>query len=63
MDYIIQQGGKLLVHCHAGMGRTALIIGAYLIYAGIASNDKEAIKLVKAERPKCFGSAYNRVFI
>jgi len=43
MDYIIKNGGKVLVHCHAGQGRTALVIGACLIYSGFARDDKEAI--------------------
>lgn len=63
MDFVIKQGGKLLVHCHAGQGRTALIIGAYLIYAGIASDASEAIKLTKQGRPTCFSKSYNRDFI
>ncbi|CDW87041.1 protein tyrosine phosphatase domain-containing protein 1 [Stylonychia lemnae] len=59
MDYIIKGGGKCLVHCHAGQGRTALIIGAYLIISGTASDDKEAIKQTKKNRPKCFSKSYN----
>ena len=43
MDFIIKQGGKALVHCHAGQGRTAILIGAYLLYACIAKDDSEAI--------------------
>ena len=43
MDFIIKSGGKVLVHCHAGQGRTALLIGAYLIISGTAKDDKECI--------------------
>lgn len=43
MDFIVRNGGKCLVHCHAGQGRTALVIGAYLIISGLAKDDKEAI--------------------
>lgn len=44
MDFIVKQGGKVLVHCHAGQGRTAVVIGAYLIYSGHAADDKEAVR-------------------
>ena len=31
-----ERRNKVLVHCHAGQGRTAIIIGAYLLYGGIS---------------------------
>ena len=43
MQYIIGSGGKILVHCHAGQGRTAIIIGAYLLFSGLAKNAQDAI--------------------
>lgn len=63
MDYVIKNGGKLLVHCHAGQGRTALVIGAYLMYSGLAKDDKEAIILTRKGRPKCFSKKYNKAFV
>lgn len=63
MDFVIKNGGKVLVHCHAGQGRTALVIGAYLIYSGIARNAAESIKLTRLNRPKCFSKGYNCKFI
>jgi len=60
MDFIIKSGGKVLVHCHAGQGRTALVIGAYLIVAGIAKDHNDAIKLTRLNRPKCFSKGYNQ---
>ena len=63
MDFIIRAGGKVLVHCHAGQGRTALVIGAYFLVAGIAKEENEAIKLTKLNRPKCFSKSYNKRFI
>jgi protein tyrosine phosphatase domain-containing protein 1 len=64
VDFIIRNNnGKVLVHCHAGMGRTALLVGAYLLYSGIATDDKDAIKIAKASRPKCFEKSYNVKFM
>ena len=34
MQYIKENNGKILVHCHAGQGRTAVIIGAFLLFSG-----------------------------
>lgn len=45
------------------MGRTAVLVGAYLIYSGVAQDDKEAIKITKANRPKCFEKSYNVKFM
>ena len=63
MDYVIKNGGKILVHCHAGQGRTALVIAAYLLYCGLAKDDDEAIKLVRKGRKKCFSKKYNKTFV
>jgi len=64
MDFIIKHGeGKVLIHCHAGRGRTALLIGAYLIFSGLARDDVEAIEQTKRGRPKCFSSGYNKKFM
>ena len=62
MDFIIRSGGKVLVHCHAGQGRTASLIGAYLMYAGFAKDDEEAIAITRRGRPKCYSKGNNRRF-
>lgn len=68
MHQIILQGGpqrknKVLVHCHAGQGRTAIIIGAYLLYAGLASTAQEAIQISQRDRAKLFTHTYNREYL
>lgn len=63
MDFIIKGGGRVLVHCHAGQGRTALVIGTYLLYSGIAKDTDDAVKQTKKNRPKCFSKAYNVTFL
>lgn len=40
-------GKRVFVHCHAGTGRTALVICSYLLYSGMASSAQEAIRLTK----------------
>lgn len=63
MEFVIKQGGKVLVHCHAGQGRTAILIGAYLIYSGLAKDDQDAIVQTRKGRPKCFSKYYNRTYM
>eukprot|EP00730_Choanoeca_flexa_P018715 TRINITY_DN9120_c0_g1_i1.p1 TRINITY_DN9120_c0_g1~~TRINITY_DN9120_c0_g1_i1.p1 ORF type:complete len:363 (+),score=54.83 TRINITY_DN9120_c0_g1_i1:308-1396(+) len=51
MAGVVQDGGRVAVHCHAGRGRTGLIIACYLIYAdGLTA--AQAIHLVRQKRPK-----------
>lgn len=68
MHKIILDGGsqlnnKILVHCHAGQGRTAIIIGAYLLYAGITDSAPDAVKICKQGRPKLFKNKSNVVYL
>jgi protein-tyrosine phosphatase len=49
MDICISEGKKVAVHCHAGRGRTGLIICAYLIYKYSYTADK-AVEEFKRSR-------------
>jgi protein-tyrosine phosphatase len=57
------EGNKVFVHCHAGMGRTAIVCCAYLIFAGIASSGKDAISIVQTQRPGALGKKNAQNFI
>ncbi len=49
MSFSLANGNKVAVHCHAGRGRTGLIIAAWMIYNDNISA-KEAIKIVRSKR-------------
>ncbi|CAC9523506.1 putative phosphatase [Leishmania infantum JPCM5] len=62
MDYHIKQKGKVLVHCHAGLGRTGLMIACYYVYSQHIPSD-EAIALVRKMRPGAIQTTRQAQFI
>lgn len=49
MDFVLKKNCKVAVHCHAGKGRTGLVICAYLIYKrGFTA--QQAVWLFKSKR-------------
>ncbi|XP_012563118.2 protein tyrosine phosphatase domain-containing protein 1 isoform X1 [Hydra vulgaris] len=50
MDFALQNG-KVAVHCHAGLGRTGVLIACYLIYS-LRCSANEAIHKMRLSRPK-----------
>lgn len=46
-----RQGMRMLVHCHAGLGRTGLVVAAFLVYAHGISPDG-AVAHVRERRPR-----------
>jgi len=52
----MREGKRIAVHCHAGRGRTGLVIAAYLIY----SQNYKAIDAIKFFKEKRSGSALNK---
>lgn len=49
-ECVIAQGGKVAVHCKAGLGRTGCLIGAYLIYT-YGFTAQEVIAYMRFMRP------------
>ena len=50
VDSMIQSGNRIVVHCHAGMGRTNLMIASYLMHnSGLVP--EKALSLVREKRP------------
>jgi atypical dual specificity phosphatase len=45
----VEAGGKTLVHCGYGLGRTGTMLAAYLVRRGLRPT--EAIERIRAERP------------
>eukprot|EP00270_Netrium_digitus_P015899 TRINITY_DN5624_c0_g1_i1.p1 TRINITY_DN5624_c0_g1~~TRINITY_DN5624_c0_g1_i1.p1 ORF type:complete len:117 (+),score=23.75 TRINITY_DN5624_c0_g1_i1:23-352(+) len=46
----VEQGKKVLVHCHAGLGRTGLVIACHLVHMRLHSA-MDAVHLVQQQRP------------
>lgn len=45
---ILERGGRVLVHCRGGLGRTGLVVARLLVKQGMAA--EEAIRLTRAVR-------------
>lgn len=50
MDMYISKGKRVMIHCHAGMGRTGIICAAYLIYSGRAMFMEQALEILRKHR-------------
>lgn len=50
IESVVEHGGKAAVHCHAGLGRTGLVIACYLVYRE-RMTPLQAIRAVRRDRP------------
>jgi protein tyrosine phosphatase domain-containing protein 1 len=61
-DLTISEGGKISVHCHAGRGRTLLVICSWLIYHD-RMPAQETIALAVAKRQGVLTRSSQREFL
>jgi hypothetical protein len=52
IDEAVKSGGKILVHCHAGISRSPSMVCAYFMYKGHSWD--EALDFVRSKRPQVF---------
>lgn len=52
--YFRSKGLRVLVHCHAGAQRSAIIVLAYLLYRGHFKNVTDGSKYIVSRRPIAF---------
>ncbi|XP_041975630.1 uncharacterized protein LOC121730577 isoform X2 [Aricia agestis] len=50
LSFAVQQG-RVAIHCHAGLGRTGVLIACYLVYS-MRMRANDAIRLVRRRRPR-----------
>ncbi|EGR33826.1 protein tyrosine phosphatase domain protein 1 protein, partial [Ichthyophthirius multifiliis] len=62
IDFIISQGYKISVHCHAGTGRTGLVIASWLIFNEGMSYE-QARNLFKQKRKGGLGKNIQKIFL
>ena len=54
--YINKLNKKIIVHCHAGFGRTAIVLACYYIFSKKISAEKARKMIRKGGRKRCLGS-------
>jgi protein-tyrosine phosphatase len=55
------EGGRVVVHCRGGLGRSGMIAALLLIEAGVGS--KEAVNLVRKARPGAIETVQQEAYV
>jgi len=63
MMSVLQGGGKIAVHCHAGYGRTGVAIACVQLYRNSALMPETAISDIRSHRRKCVQTAKQQAFV
>jgi protein-tyrosine phosphatase len=61
LEAILDDGGKLLVHCRGGLGRAGTIAACLLVERGVAAED--AMARVRAKRPGAIETLSQEAFV
>lgn len=61
MIRVEERGGKVLVHCEAGLGRTGTVLACYLVLKGFSA--EQAIERVRSVRPGAIESISQVIFV
>jgi ADP-ribosyl-[dinitrogen reductase] hydrolase len=61
IDALLARGGRLAIHCAAGLGRTGTIAAALLVRTGVEPDD--AIARIRAARPGTLETAAQEAFV
>lgn len=56
------RGGKIAIHCHAGLGRTGLVIACFLI-SSLKASAADAIDIVRSHRPRSIQTRKQVAFV
>jgi protein tyrosine phosphatase domain-containing protein 1 len=63
MDYVTgTEGRKILVHCHAGLGRTGLAIACFFLY-NQQYGGRRAVEAVRKDRPGALQTKQQEMFV
>lgn len=62
IDSVVGQGGRVAVHCHAGLGRTGLVCAAYMVYRD-GMDPSAAVALVRKNRPGAIQTERQEAFV